>query len=154
LNINFIIAIAILGILSGVAGVHYFKEAAPVTTPVSMNYSPYQNSIAATGVIELPPASLAGTPAPYLIVRCFVNQILVPSLPVATPLEATLYLRGGSFEGLPLEFVRIEPAIVSDTESANGTKALPIIFKFEKPANYNIYPGQSVDVYIKGNAVP
>ena len=150
MNINFIIAIAILGIISGIAGVHYFKEAAPIAAPVSMNYSPYPNSIAATGVIELPSDSQGGTTASYLMVRCFVNQILVPSLPSVAPYEATLYLRGGNFEGLPLEFQRIEPAIVADTESANGTKALPILFKFDKPANYNIYPGQTVDVYIKG----
>jgi hypothetical protein len=150
LNIKFIITLAIIGVVCGIAGVNYYKETPVTEPPISVNTSPYQNSIYAKGVIELPPGISEGAAAPYLLVKCFVNEIVVPDLPVAASLTATLFLRGGNFEGLPLEFVKVEPAIVPDTELANGSRGLPVFFKFVKPGNYNIYPGQSVDVYIKG----
>jgi len=92
-----------------------------------------------------------GVPSSYMVVRCFVNELLVPDLP-AGKLEAMLFFKGGNYQGLPLEYMRTEPFIISNNAVLNektGTRVLPILFKFQRPLNYSIYPGQSVDVYIK-----
>jgi hypothetical protein len=152
MNINFLVVVAIFGILTGIFSVRYYNNNEQVVTeePLSVSYSPYENGIYARGVVENPPGLQAGAVSPYFLVRSFVNEILVPSLPLTGALEATLFLRGGNFQGLHLEFVQVEPPIVADTEFSNGARVLPVIFRFQKPGNYNIFPGQTVDVYIKG----
>jgi HlyD family secretion protein len=151
-NINFLVIVAVFGILTGIFSVRYYYNSEQVTTevPLSMSYSPYENGIYARGIIENPPGLQPGAVSPYLLVRSFVNEILVPNLPLTGALEATLFLRGGNFQGLPLEFVQVEPLVIPDAEFSNGARVLPVIFKFQKPGNYNIFPGQTVDVYIRG----
>jgi HlyD family secretion protein len=97
-----------------------------------------------------------GIVTPYLEVRCFLDEILVPSLPNPTNLEATLFVRGENNKSVVLEFVRIQPYTIPKIELSNqrlervDVRVLPILFRFKKPMNINIYPGQLVDVYIKG----
>lgn len=102
------------------------------------------------------PAVQIATNLPYLQVRCFVDEILVPHLPVAEKLEATLFIRGGSTKGIPLEFVNLQPYTEPKIQLSDqrlervDVRVLPIIFKFKKPTDENIFPGQLVDIYIKG----
>lgn len=102
------------------------------------------------------PAVEMGIVTPYLAVRCFLDEILVPSLPQGANLEATMFIRGENNKSIPLEFVRIQPYTIPNIQLSNertervDVRVLPIIFKFKKPADINIYPGQLVDIYIKG----
>jgi len=150
MNINTLLILALIGILTGIAGVHYFNnEKTIIDEPVSTSYNPFQNGTYAKCIIEPTPTS-NGTPSPYLLAHCYVNEILVPDLPLeSNNIEAILFLRGGNFEGLTVEFVKIDPTIIPDPDKTTHTRVLPIWFRFQKPANYNIFPGQSVDMYIK-----
>lgn len=102
------------------------------------------------------PAIEMGIVTPILQVRCFLDEVLVPSMPDPKHLQATLFVRGENNKSVPLEFVRIQPYTVPKIQLSNETtervdvRVLPIIFKFKKPSDINIYPGQLVDVYIKG----
>lgn len=88
-----------------------------------------------------------------LQVRCYVDELLVPQLPSSDKITATMFIRGGD-KKIPLEFVRLEPYIVPKIQLSNGrlervdVRVLPVIFRFEKPQDVNIFPGQLVDVYI------
>jgi len=89
----------------------------------------------------------------YLEVRCFVDEILVHRLPEASKMNAQMFIRGTSIS-VPLEYVRVQPYVSPKIElSALRTervdvRVLPVIFRFQKPKNLNVYPGQLVDVYI------
>lgn len=102
------------------------------------------------------PAIEMGIVAPTLEVRCFLNEILVPTLPSPKHLEATMFVRGENNKGVPLTFVRIQPYTIPNIELSNerqervDVRVLPIIFKFKKPSDINIYAGQLVDIYIRG----
>lgn len=102
------------------------------------------------------PAVEMGVVTPYLEVRCFLDEILVPSLPNPTRFEATMFVRGESNKRIPLEFVRIQPYLTPKVQLSNqrtervDVRVLPIIFRFKKPADMNVYPGQLTDIYIKG----
>lgn len=95
------------------------------------------------------------TVSSYLQVRCYLDEILVPRLPDPKKLSATMFIRGLNNRGIPLEFVNIEPVTIPNIQlSAErnqrvDVRVLPIIFKFVKPMDINIFPGQLVDVYIK-----
>lgn len=105
------------------------------------------------------PLITMGIVAPYLAVRCYVDEILVPKLPEPKALEATLLIRGENNYAIPLEFVKMQhytiPNIELSYEKAPrvDVRVLPIVFKFTKPANINLYPGQLVDVYIKAKEI-
>lgn len=102
------------------------------------------------------PAVQMGVVTPDLEVRCYLDEILVPSLPDTKNLEATLYVRGQNTKGIPLQFVSIQPYTIPNIELSNeraervDVRVLPIIFKFKKPTDMKMYPGQLVDIYIKG----
>lgn len=102
----------------------------------------------------LPPVQM-GVMTPYLQVRAYVDEILVPQLPSGNHLEATLFVRGMNNKSIPLEFISIQPLTIPNIELSNqvnqkvDVRVLPIIFKFAKPKEINIFPGQLVDVYIK-----
>ncbi|MGA2654939.1 MAG: hypothetical protein ABSF18_03045, partial [Gammaproteobacteria bacterium] len=104
-----------------------------------------------------PPISL-GEDNDYLQVRAYVDEILVPRLPNGEKLEAKLFIRGLQDVSIPLEFVIIQPLTIPNIELSNernervDVRVLPIVFKFEKPKDINIFPGQLVDVYIKEKA--
>lgn len=91
-----------------------------------------------------------------LQVRAFVDELLVPNLPKVTKLEASMYIRGLDNKNIPLEFDSIQPYTIPNIELSNqknervDVRVLPIIFKFKKPQDINLFPGQLVDVFIKG----
>lgn len=97
-----------------------------------------------------------GITKPFLEVRCFIDEILVPTLPSSSHLEATMFVRGISNRGIPLEFIKIQPYLIPNIQLSNertervDVRVLPVIFKFTKPEDINIFPGQLVDIYIKG----
>lgn len=88
-----------------------------------------------------------------LQVRCYVDELLVPQLPKPERITAVMFIRG-SDKKVPLEYVRLEPFIIPKIQLSSGrrervdVRVLPIIFRFEKPEDINIFPGQLVDVYI------
>ena len=74
-------------------------------------------------------------------------------LPRASHLKAQMTIRGTTISE-PLEFVRIEPYVSPKIQLSNertervDVRVLPVIFRFEKPKQSDIYLGQQVDVYI------
>ncbi len=94
--------------------------------------------------------------SPYYQVRVFVDEILTPQLPDPSKLEATLFVRGMNNKAIPLEYVNTQPFTIPNIELSDqrnervDVRVLPILFKFEKPKDITVYPGQLVDIYIKG----
>lgn len=101
------------------------------------------------------PVLQMGVVVPYMAVRCYLDEILVPSLPDTSKLEAQMFIRGGKNVGIPLEFVYLQPSTVPKTQLSDNqiervdVRVLPIVFRFKKPEDMRIYPGQLVDIYIK-----
>jgi HlyD family secretion protein len=99
------------------------------------------------------PVLVMSGPQAQLQVRCYVDEILVPRLPTAPSIQATMFIRG-SQTSIPLQFVRTQPYIspkiqLSDQRTERvDVRVLPVIFRFDKTAAPNVYPGQLVDVYI------
>jgi HlyD family secretion protein len=99
------------------------------------------------------PAVTLGTPQLDLHVRCFVDEILVNRLPPPQRIRAELSVRGADIK-IPLQFVRVQPFVTPKIELSNNklervdVRVLPVIFRFAKPSNVNIYPGELVDVFI------
>lgn len=104
------------------------------------------------------PSVQMGIVTPYMQVRAFVDEILVPHLPAPTQIEGTLFIRGLNNLSIPLEFLSIQPYTIPNIELSDernervDVRVLPIIFKFKKPSDINVFSGQLVDVYIKGKA--
>lgn len=105
------------------------------------------------------PVVTMGGDGPYLAVRCYVNEMLVPKLPKPGLMEAKMMIRGESNYAVPLEFIRVQPYTIPNIALSNETVArvdvrvLPIIFKFKKPDDISLYTGQLVDVYIRGKKI-
>jgi HlyD family secretion protein len=89
----------------------------------------------------------------YYGVRCYIDEILVQRLPSVGKVDAKMFIRGTDVK-IPLEFVRVQPYVspkiqLSDQRSERvDVRVLPVIFRFAKPENLSLYPGQLVDVYI------
>ena len=104
------------------------------------------------------PSLQMGIVTPYMQVRVYVDEILVPRLPDPSKFEATMFIRGLNNYSVPLEFVSLQPLTIPNIELSDQRKervdvrVLPIIFKFNKPADINVFPGQLVDIYLKGKA--
>jgi HlyD family secretion protein len=104
------------------------------------------------------PVIQMGEASPYMQVRVFVDEILTPLLPTSEHFEATMFIRGMNNKAVPLSFVNIQPFTIPNIELNDqrsekvDVRVLPIIFKFQKPADINLFPGQLVDVYIKAKA--
>lgn len=102
------------------------------------------------------PVVQMGNITPELEVRCYLDEILVPELPDPSKFEATMFIRGMNNKSIPLEFVNIQPFTIPNIQLSDArnervdVRVLPIIFKFKKPNDINVYPGQLVDIYIKG----
>ena len=94
-----------------------------------------------------------GSVADQLAVRCYIDEILVPKLPATAKMQAKMFIRGTN-TSVPLAFVRIQPYISPKIQLSNqktervDVRVLPILFRIEKPADLNVYPGQLVDVYV------
>ena len=99
------------------------------------------------------PVITLGSSPSSLHVRCYVDEILVPRLPLGSKMKAQMSIRGSDVK-IPLEFVRVQPYVSPKIELSNqrqervDVRVLPVIFKIEKPTNVNLYPGELVDVYI------
>jgi HlyD family secretion protein len=99
------------------------------------------------------PVIVLGSAHDHLNVRCYVDEILLPRVPIASKIKAQMTVRGSTLK-LPLEFVRVQPFVSPKIELSNqrlervDVRVLPIIFRVEKPKDLNLYPGQLVDVYI------
>lgn len=101
------------------------------------------------------PLVVMGTSQDILEVRAFVDEILVNRLPPPAKMEARMLIQGTDISA-PLTFERMQPYVSPKIELTDqrqervDVRVLPLIFRVEKPANVNLYPGQMVDVYIGG----
>jgi HlyD family secretion protein len=99
------------------------------------------------------PVVVMGSSGNYMGVRCYIDEILLHRLPQGPHMKAQMFIRGTSIN-IPLEFVRVQPYVSPKIELSNqrtervDVRVLPTIFRFEKPKDINLYPGQLVDVYI------
>ncbi len=89
----------------------------------------------------------------YIGVRCYIDEILINRLPKPGQMHARMSIRGSDIH-IPLEYVREQPYVTPKIELSNqrtervDVRVLPIIFRFVKPKDVALYPGQLVDVYI------
>ncbi len=99
------------------------------------------------------PLVVMGMPQTHLQVRAYVDEILVHELPDPTRIRGEMFIRGTQ-RHLPLTFVRIQPYMSPKIELSDGRqervdlRVLPVMFRFEKPKDLSLYPGQLVDVYV------
>jgi HlyD family secretion protein len=106
-----------------------------------------------TGSFEPPIVMGMGDTQNYIGVRCYVDEILVHRLPQSSQMHARMSIRGTNIN-IPLEFVREQPYVSPKIELSNqrtervDVRVLPVIFRFAKPKDITLYPGQLVDVYI------
>ena len=65
-----------------------------------------------------------------------------------------MYVRGTDARN-PLEFVRVQPYVSPKIELSNARtervdlRVLPVVFRFKRSAEIELYPGQLVDVYVR-----
>jgi HlyD family secretion protein len=91
---------------------------------------------------------------PYLQVRCYIDEILIPRLPTTSHMQAQMQIRGTD-RRIPLEFERVQPYVspkiqLSDQRQERvDVRVLPVLFRFKPPQDMHIYPGQLVDVYVE-----
>ena len=99
------------------------------------------------------PVLVMGSTQDYLGVRCYLDEILVHRLPQPAQISAKMFIRGTDVN-IPLEYVRVQPYVSPKIELSNqrtervDVRVLPVLFRFAKPKNVALYPGQLVDVYI------
>ncbi len=99
------------------------------------------------------PLIVMGLPQSSLQVRAYIDEILVHELPAPGKIQAQMFVRGTNVH-LPLTFVRIQPYVSPKIELSDAReervdlRVLPLVFRFEKPKDLNLYPGQLVDVYV------
>ncbi len=99
------------------------------------------------------PILITGESGAHLNVRCYVDEILVSQLPSPSQMKAQMTIRGTDTH-IPLTFDRIQPLVSPKIELSDqrqervDVRVLPVIFRFERPKNVNVYPGELVDVYI------
>ncbi len=101
----------------------------------------------------LNPVMVMGSSDNYIGVRCYIDEILLHRLPQGQQIKAQMFIRGTDIS-IPLEFVRLQPYVSPKIELSNqraervDIRVLPVIFRFEKPKDIHLYPGQLMDVYI------
>ena len=101
------------------------------------------------------PVVVLGSLSSSLHVRCYVDEILVPRLPLGSKMKAQMSVRGSDVK-IPLDFVRVQPYVSPKIELSDqrqervDVRVLPVIFKIAGPSNANLYPGELVDVFIGG----
>lgn len=104
------------------------------------------------------PVVTVGEETQYLQVRVYVDELLTPQLPQAEALEAMLFVRGMNNKSIPLSFEYIQPSTIPNIQLSDNrnervdVRVLPIVFRFDRPKDITLYPGQLVDVYIKVKA--
>lgn len=106
----------------------------------------------------LAPVMVMGGNSKFLQIRSYVDEILINKLPPPSEITGQMFIRGTNTK-IPLEFVRIQPYVTPKIELSNqrsekvDVRVLPVIFKFSKSKEMNIYPGQLVDVYMGGHSI-
>jgi len=91
---------------------------------------------------------------PYLEVRCYIDEILIPRMPPPSKMNAQMEIRGTT-DRIPMEFERIQPYVGPKIELSNqrtervDVRVVPVLFRFKPPQDMNVYPGQLVDVYVE-----
>ncbi len=99
------------------------------------------------------PLVVMGTSQNYLQVRSYIDEILVHRLPDPEKMDAQMFIRGTDIH-VPLTFSRIQPYVSPKIELSNqreervDVRVLPVIFRFEKLKDVNLFPGQLVDIYV------
>jgi HlyD family secretion protein len=99
------------------------------------------------------PLIVMGSSTTHLQVRAFIDEILIHSMADPGKMAAKMFLRGTDIS-LPLTFVRVQPLVSPKIELSDqrlervDVRVLPVIFRFDKPADLTLYPGQQVDVYV------
>jgi|SRR5208282_993193 len=99
------------------------------------------------------PVIVMGASEQYISVRCYIDEILIHRLSPGPQMQARMFIRGTN-TSFPLEYVRIQPYVSPKIELSDqrlervDVRVLPVIFRFVKPNNLAVYPGQLVDVYI------
>jgi HlyD family secretion protein len=99
------------------------------------------------------PLIVMGAPENRLEVRAYIDEILVDRLPDRAKMDAEMFIRGSDIH-VPLTFERVQPYISPKIELSDqrhervDVRVLPVIFRFAKPKDLNVYPGELVDVYI------
>ena len=64
-----------------------------------------------------------------------------------------MLIRGTNIS-IPLEYVRVQPYVSPKIQLSSqrtervDVRVLPVLFRFKKPRDIDVYPGQLVDVYI------
>lgn len=122
-----------------------------ISTTVGSYISPQGAYDAYTGGAD--PVLILGAPQAELQIRCYIDEILVPRLPLASKMKAQMSVRGSDMK-IPLQYVRVQPFVSPKIELADqrqervDVRVLPVIFKIQKPKNLNLYPGELVDVFI------
>ncbi len=102
------------------------------------------------------PTIVMGSAGELVEVRCYVDEILVSRLPAPSRMHARMFIRGSDIN-IPLEYVRVQPYVTPKIELSNqrtervDVRVLPVIFRFARPKDVSLYPGQLVDVYIGGD---
>ncbi|WER50628.1 HlyD family efflux transporter periplasmic adaptor subunit [Cupriavidus sp. WKF15] len=101
------------------------------------------------------PVAVLSSQQDWLAVRVYVDEILVHRLQLSRGMQARMFVRGTD-TSITLEFVRLQPYLtpkiqLSDQRTERvDVRVLPVIFRFRRPSQPAIYPGQLVDVYLGG----
>lgn len=99
------------------------------------------------------PVVVMGTSQQFLQVRAYIDEILVSRLPAPDKMNARMSIPGTDV-AVPLTFERTQPYVSPKIELSDqrqervDVRVLPLIFRFEKPKDVNLYPGELVDVYV------
>jgi HlyD family secretion protein len=99
------------------------------------------------------PLVVMGPPQDHMQVRAYIDEILVHELPEPGRIAGDMVIRGTE-RHVPLTFVRVQPFISPKIELSNerqervDLRVLPVIFRFSRPQDMTLYPGQLVDVYV------
>jgi len=99
------------------------------------------------------PVIVMGASEEYVSVRGYIDEILIHRLALGPQMRAQMFIRGTNIS-VPLEYVRVQPYVSPKIELSNqrlervDVRVLPVIFRFARPQNVGVYPGQLVDVYV------
>jgi HlyD family secretion protein len=99
------------------------------------------------------PVIVMGASEEYISVRCYIDEILIHRMAPGPQMQARMFIRGTNIS-VPLEYIRVQPYVSPKIELSNqrlervDVRVLPVIFRFARPTNFAVYPGQLVDVYV------
>ncbi|MBE7525951.1 HlyD family secretion protein [candidate division WWE3 bacterium] len=86
----------------------------------------------------LNPVIVMGNPEDELVVRCYVDEILINRLPDVSKMQAQMFLRGTKIR-IPLEYIRLQPYVSPKIQLSNqrtervDVRVLPVLFRFKSP---------------------